>query len=256
MTGRPDFAARRAARAERLAERADNLRSEGNAQINAADAIAARIPLGQPILVGHHSERRARRDAERIRSGLTRGFDKLKSAAELGRRASAAESNRAIDSDDPEALVKLREKLAKLEGQKAKLDGYRKALRKGGGGEQALLAMGVPQITADEMARNGIPSYLGTNLNAEIRRVKKRIAELEAAALREAPPDEVIGEIVIHEELNRVQLKFPGKPSEGVRSELKSHGFRWAPSEGAWQRKASSQAWRCAREIASRAASA
>jgi len=30
------------------------------------------IPLGQPILVGHHSERRARRDAERIDNGIRR----------------------------------------------------------------------------------------------------------------------------------------------------------------------------------------
>ena len=33
-------------------------------------AIADNIPFGQPILVGHHSERRARRDAERIQDGM------------------------------------------------------------------------------------------------------------------------------------------------------------------------------------------
>jgi hypothetical protein len=36
------------------------------------DAIADGIPLGQPILVGHHSERRARKDAERIENGMRR----------------------------------------------------------------------------------------------------------------------------------------------------------------------------------------
>lgn len=36
----------------------------------AVDAIASHIPMGQPILVGHHSERRARRDAERIESNM------------------------------------------------------------------------------------------------------------------------------------------------------------------------------------------
>jgi predicted RNA methylase len=34
------------------------------------DAIADNIPLGQPILVGHHSEKRARRDAARIENGM------------------------------------------------------------------------------------------------------------------------------------------------------------------------------------------
>lgn len=63
----------------RAEERAD--RFEGYQERRAADAQAAHeqvkqitsgIPLGQPILVGHHSERRARRDAERIERGMAR----------------------------------------------------------------------------------------------------------------------------------------------------------------------------------------
>jgi hypothetical protein len=38
-------------------------------------------------------------------------------------------------------------------------------------------------------------------------------------------------------DINRLQLKFDGKPSENVRSILKSNGFRWSPREGAWQRQ-------------------
>jgi len=38
----------------------------------AVASVADGIPLGQPILVGHHSERHARRDAERIESGMRR----------------------------------------------------------------------------------------------------------------------------------------------------------------------------------------
>ncbi len=36
------------------------------------ERLAAMIPPGQPILVGHHSERRARRDAQRIENGMKR----------------------------------------------------------------------------------------------------------------------------------------------------------------------------------------
>lgn len=62
---------------DRAEERAD--RFEDYSGKRAADAerahkvvaaIADNIPLGQPILVGHHSERRARKDAERIESGM------------------------------------------------------------------------------------------------------------------------------------------------------------------------------------------
>lgn len=38
-------------------------------------------------------------------------------------------------------------------------------------------------------------------------------------------------------DINRLQLKFEGKPSESVRSVLKHNGFRWSPREGAWQRQ-------------------
>lgn len=38
-----------------------------------------------------------------------------------------------------------------------------------------------------------------------------------------------------HEDYFRVIL-FPGKPDASVRDLLKANGFRWAPSEGAWQR--------------------
>lgn len=63
--------------AQRIEDRADRFegyseRREAEAK-RAADAVAAiadNIPLGQPILVGHHSERRARKDAERIRDGM------------------------------------------------------------------------------------------------------------------------------------------------------------------------------------------
>ena len=35
---------------------------------------------------------------------------------------------------------------------------------------------------------------------------------------------------------NRVQLMYDGKPDQETRTKLKRAGFRWSPSEGAWQR--------------------
>jgi hypothetical protein len=59
-------------RAERFEEYSDKRCSKAEAARVAVDAIADGIPLGQPILVGHHSERRARKDAERIENGMHR----------------------------------------------------------------------------------------------------------------------------------------------------------------------------------------
>src|SRR5690606_39184261 len=123
-----DYEQRKAARIERLRARAAAARAQGNERIDAARQLAERIPLGQPILVGHHSERRARRDAERIRNGFTRGFERLKLADELDRRARAAEQNTAISSDDPDAVEKLRAELAKQEAFHARWKAINKAL--------------------------------------------------------------------------------------------------------------------------------
>lgn len=63
--------------------------------------------------------------------------------------------------------------------------------------------------------------------------------------------EEVNGvEIISNAEENRLQLKFDGKPPEKVREYLKSRGFRWAPSKGAWQRHLSPAAEYAGKEAA------
>lgn len=48
------------------------------------------IPLGQPILVGHHSERHARKDAERIENGMRRAVKMWDTAQYWKDRAAGA----------------------------------------------------------------------------------------------------------------------------------------------------------------------
>jgi len=44
------------------------------------------------------------------------------------------------------------------------------------------------------------------------------------------------GEMVINIEINRVQFIFDDIPSPEKRALLKSHGFKWSPTQKAWQR--------------------
>ena len=81
-------------------------------------------------------------------------------------------------------------------------------------------------------------SYLLQNNNAEIRRLQKRIGEIEQAKAQPATESEGEGYTYKEDpELMRVQFFFDGKPDDETREFLKSHGFRWAPSIGAWQRQ-------------------
>lgn len=235
-----DYEAKQEAKRERLEARAARLRAEADRRYKAAGAIGEHIPFGQPILVGHHSEKRHRRDIDRIDRAMRASFEASKAAKELDARAAAVGTG-GISSDDPEAVRKLKEQLAKCEQDQAQMKAVNAAVRKKD--TATLIAKygeGITQklMTPDFMGRVGYPSYALSNNNANIRRIKQRIADLEKAATRETRVRSE-GEgfrVVENAEANRIQILFDGKPPEDVRAMLKGYGFRWAPSEGAWQR--------------------
>ncbi len=80
-----------------------------------------------------------------------------------------------------------------------------------------------------------------TNTRAELRRMQSRLASLAEMKKRGDSAEDVeteAGAVTVKEntDMARIQLLFPGKPDEQTRRTLKSHGFRWSPSQGAWQR--------------------
>jgi predicted RNA methylase len=78
------------ARAERFETYAEH-RGEDAARAHASvAAIADNIPFGQPILVGHHSERHARRDAKRIETGMRKAIRMWETGKYWEARAEAA----------------------------------------------------------------------------------------------------------------------------------------------------------------------
>lgn len=77
-------------RAERFEEYSEK-RAEDAQQARAGVArISDNIPLGQPILVGHHSERHARKDAERIENGMRKTVKMWETARYWKERAAGA----------------------------------------------------------------------------------------------------------------------------------------------------------------------
>ena len=77
-------------RAERFAEYEAKRASESGAALRHVQKITDGIPLGQPILIGHHSQRHAERDAKRIEAGMQRAVDLWETAEYWQRRAAGA----------------------------------------------------------------------------------------------------------------------------------------------------------------------
>lgn len=246
---------RQEARRERLRERATRARAESEAAHNRADSIAGVIPFGQPILVGHHSEKRHRRDLDRIHTAMGRGVEEWQKSKELERRAEAVGKG-GISSDDPEAVDKLRAKLAKLEAIQERTKKANRLYRKGGAEAMADAGLIEPHevgaleariAAAYSWEKQPFPSWSLKNNNANVRRIRKRIADLEANEARPAEPT-IEGDgwqIVDNAAENRVQVVFAAKPPQAVRDLVKRmYGFRWAPSLGVWQRKRTGVNWR------------
>jgi phage host-nuclease inhibitor protein Gam len=165
---------RRLARAERLREWSEKREAKANAAHDGVHAIADQIPFGQPILVGHHSERRARRDQARMESGMRAAIDHSDKAKSMSSRADNIEAavERAIYDDDPDAVERLAAKVAELtakrDAMKAANADYRKAHR------DELKAMG-PYERSQSVP---YPSYAITNIGATIRTAAKRLESL------------------------------------------------------------------------------
>lgn len=156
-----------------------------------------------------------------------------------------------IKAGDADALEQLRAKLEKAEAAQAKMKEmnayYRKhkTLKGYGSLTDEKAAELDRKIASDLLYKVPFAPYELTNNNAKIKNTKARIAELErlknaAEEAEEQPTGEYttdLFEVVENAEIMRLQLIFDGKPDEETRAVLKKNGFRWSPSNTAWQRQ-------------------
>ena len=249
---------KRQAKIERLQERADKATNEANGLWKRGHDMASVIPFGQPILVGHHSESRDRNYRNRIQNTFRKASEATEKANHYAQKAASAAANNAISSDDPEAVVKLREKIEKAEALQEKMKAANRHLKaKNGPKRDELHKLGFTDahieglLKPDFCGRIGFADYEITNNGANIRRMKQRMEQITAKSQDEETETVINGvKIVENIEENRCQIFFDGKPADAIRAALKSRGFRWSPHNGCWQRQRSNGATYAAQMIA------
>lgn len=258
---------KQARRKERLEAAADRAEARSNTAYERGDLREEKsgIPLGQPILIGHHSERRHRKAIERADNAMRKAVSEQKRAEELRSKAASAGTG-GISSDDPEAIMKLEEKLAKLQRKQDLMKVHNRILRKWSkkglkhDSEGEVFNQFVDELKAinpsinEKLARLMLEpnchGYIGhapyelTNNNAKIKSTEKRIKQLKAAQTHQTESFVVdrLCELIFNVEENRVQFIFDGKPSAEIRQLLKSSAFRWSPTQKAWQRQLTNNA--------------
>jgi hypothetical protein len=218
--------------------------------------------FGQPILVGHHSEKRHRRALEKSWNNMGKSVQESKKAEYYADKAEAARSNTSISSDDPDALTKLKQKLEGLEADQAHYKLVNKVVRSAKFKKLTddmekikfvATSLECSDLQAAQHIRGhglefqgaGYPTWKLSNNNANINRIKQRIKELEtslAAIADEGEAKEIrveeLGVTVFHNHVeNRYQLDFDKRLSrEAWECVARTYSFR-KTREGIFQRQ-------------------
>ena len=149
MAGRSDYQERKQRRIENYQAKSEKHELEAQERRENANKILRAID-GQPLLIGHHSEKRHRADLKRMDNNFRKAYESQEKSDYYEYKAKAAQENNSISSDDPEAIQKLEEQLERLER------------------------------TRELTKKSEHTTYELNYISADIRRVKARIAELKS----------------------------------------------------------------------------
>ncbi|MDO5555713.1 MAG: DUF3560 domain-containing protein [Clostridia bacterium] len=212
MGGRSDYYERQESRKERLKILSEKANQRSHQYSNSNANRILELTPGQPIIIGHHSEKKHRRLIEKAHNDIRKSIEESDKSEYYKNKVRTIESNKVIYNDDPNAIQKLKDKLEYLEKNRE------------------LMKQGEHQ------------GWELQNIGARIREIKRRISALEKQENIEFETKEFEGGKIVHnKEINRIQILFDSIPNEDIRKELKHRGFHWSRNEGAWQRQFNEQ---------------
>ncbi len=236
-------------RAERREAWADSARAKADARFDSARHALDGIEPGQPILMGHHSERHHRRALDRHDANMRAGVERQQMAERHEQAASTLRERleTSIYSDDTDAVEALEERIREREAQVERVKALNAAIRKE---QRAGLTDGwLDRIGASEQERLAIrrnvefdwrheptfAPYVLTNLRGRITADRKRLESIRARQKRTAEAEAAGGVTIKHVGTAPTEyavVTFAEKPEREILDALRAAGYHW--SSGSW----------------------
>jgi hypothetical protein len=219
--------------ADKAETRSAQLSSESHRMMDA-------IPMGQPILIGHHSEKRDRNYRNRAWNKMGAAVERSKMAEHHTARAAGIEValETSIFSDDPDAIEAIEARIAENEAKRERMKLINKLYKKSDSEGLKALGLDLEALKAKLAAAGGywgkaphLPYEL-SNLGGRIASDKKRIEDVKMRQRRAAEAEAAPGGVSLKFGQGRAQVTFAEKPAREILDALKAADFHW--SGGSW----------------------
>jgi hypothetical protein len=226
---------------ERRAEWAVSATDKANAAYQRSQSLVSGIPMGQPILVGHHSERRHRNTLDKSWNALGKSVEMTKLAEHHESKARNLESalDRTIFSDDENAIEAIEARIAEHEASREQMKKVNALYRKNDVSGLAALGINLDTLKAKLVAAG---PYFGkaphmpyemSNLGGRIQADKKRLQSIKAQQQRQQAAAATENGVTVENHSNGyTSVTFAEKPERSILSALRDAGFRWGA--GCW----------------------
>ncbi len=228
---------------EKREEWAGKAKTRSDRHFNAARESTAMIPMGQPILVGHHSEKRHRAVLKRSDRNMQAGHETAELAKHHASRADGIASQLAssIFSDDVDAIEALETRIAEREAERARWKAYNVSCRKGKpdptllDDEQKEGLSSIVHHAPYQLHKNGAaPAYVSANLSGNIRSDRERIKTIRRRAERAQSAADAGGVLIKEDSApagscghGYCSVTFAEKPERETLQALKAADFSW-----------------------------
>lgn len=227
---------------EKRKEWAEKAETRANSLSEQSHKMMSIIPMGQPILIGHHSEKRDRKYRNRAWNKMGKAVEQRDLSAHHVSKAGGLEHqlDKSIFSDDNDATEALKARIEENEAKRDRMKKINALYRKGDAETLTALGFDLEQLreklkTAYSWCQQPYPAYELSNLGQRISGDKKRLEFIkkqnETRAQAEATPNGVI----LKQYGEWCSVTFAEKPDRSILNTLRAASFRWGA--GSWSGK-------------------